>query len=187
MLTLEEKRELLQVARQTLQDYFENKKLTAVSPLESLKEKKGAFVTLHHEGKLKGCIGHLAADEPLFLVIQKMAIAAATGDPRFPPVSPEELSAMDIEISVLSPFQEIHSVEEIVVGRDGLYVVQGPRRGLLLPQVATEWGWDPEAFLAQTCVKAGLPREVWKKGGVLIFSFTAEVFGEKTIQEEKKS
>jgi len=114
---------------------------------------------------------------PLFKVVQECAVAAATEDPRFPPVSPKELSFLRIEISVLTPLFPILP-DEVEVGRHGLMVEQGRMRGLLLPQVPVEWGWDRETFLDQACVKAGLPPSAWRHGATLR-AFTAEVFGEE--------
>jgi len=136
-----------------------------------------AFVTLTKNGRLRGCIGYTEAVAPLFKVVQECAVAAATEDPRFPPVSPKELPFLRIEISVLTPLFPIRP-EEVEVGRHGLMVSQGRMRGLLLPQVPVEWGWDREAFLDQTCLKAGLPPSAWRHGATLM-AFTAEVFGEE--------
>ncbi len=139
-----------------------------------------AFVTLTKNGRLRGCIGYTEAVAPLFKVVQECAVAAATEDPRFPPVSSNELPSLRIEISVLTPLVPILP-EEVEVGRHGLMVSQGGMRGLLLPQVPVEWGWDRETFLDQTCVKAGLPPSAWRHGATLR-SFTAEVFGEEEKQ-----
>jgi hypothetical protein len=138
----------------------------------------GAFVSLHRHGALRGCIGHIGADEPLASVIGRCAVAAAMEDPRFPPVRPDEVPDLDVEVSVLGPVEPVRDVREIDVGRHGLIVEQHGHRGLLLPQVATEHGWDRDAFLDHTCVKAGLPRDAWKRGA-RILRFEAEVFGER--------
>jgi AmmeMemoRadiSam system protein A len=143
-----------------------------------LKGAWGAFVTLQEKGELRGCIGHMWSNEELYRLVQQMAVAAATEDPRFEPVQQEELADIDIEISVLSPMQLVKDVSEIQVGRDGLYIVAGPYAGVLLPQVATEWGWDRDEFLREVCLKAGLPSDAWKKGATL-YRFSAQVFGEK--------
>jgi len=140
----------------------------------------GAFVTLHtKEGALRGCIGLIEARLPLIETIYEMAIAAATQDPRFPPVSCAEVPHLHIEISVLSLPREIQDINEIEVGRHGLIISRGGRRGLLLPQVATEYNWDREEFLQHTCMKAGLPPEAWRDSGTKIECFEAEVFGEE--------
>jgi AmmeMemoRadiSam system protein A len=139
----------------------------------------GAFVTLHNHGDLRGCIGHIEPTEPLGTVVTRCAVAACSSDPRFPPITPTELEQIDIEISLLGPLEPIAGPQDIEVGRHGLVVERGWQRGLLLPQVATEWSWDAEAFLAHTCHKAGLPRDAWKHG-VKLWRFEAEVFGERT-------
>jgi AmmeMemoRadiSam system protein A len=136
-----------------------------------------AFVTLRSRERLRGCIGHLEPDRPLAAVVANAAVAAAFEDPRFPPVAAGELDDLTIEISVLGPFVPVPDPLTIEVGRHGLVVRSGWRRGLLLPQVAPEWGWTREEFLAQTCLKAGLPADAWRKG-TEIFCFEAEVFGE---------
>ena len=138
----------------------------------------GAFVTLHKRGALRGCVGHIEPTEPLGGVVPRCAVAACSSDPRFPPVARDELDAIDIEISLLGPLAPIAGPHDIVVGRDGLVVERGWQRGLLLPQVATEWGWNAETFLAHTCQKAGLPRDAWQKGAK-VSRFDAEVFGER--------
>jgi AmmeMemoRadiSam system protein A len=137
----------------------------------------GAFVSLHNQGDLRGCIGHIEATEPIGAVVPRCAVAACSSDPRFPHVTAPELEQIDIEISLLGPLEPIAGPQAIEVGRHGLVVEMGSRRGLLLPQVATEWKWDAETFLAQTCHKAGLARDAWKQGAKL-WRFEAEVFGE---------
>ena len=152
---------------------------SALRALQSalLEQLGAAFVSLHAHGDLRGCIGHIQANEPLGIVVPRCAVSACSSDPRFPPITSAELDDMEIEISLLGPFEPIASAAEIEIGRHGLFVEQGRHRGLLLPQVATEWRWDVEAFLAQTCRKAGLPRDAWKNGAAL-FRFEAEVFAE---------
>jgi AmmeMemoRadiSam system protein A len=133
-------------------------------------------VTLHLEGALRGCIGYPEAVFPLYQAIIRGAAGAALSDPRFPPVSREEVGALEIEISVLSLLAPIQP-DDVVVGTHGLVIEHGEARGLLLPQVPTEWGWDREQFLHHTSLKAGLPGDAWRQGATL-FAFTAEVFGE---------
>jgi AmmeMemoRadiSam system protein A len=140
----------------------------------------GAFVTLHANGTLRGCIGHIEADRPLADVVASCAVSAAKADPRFAPVTPAELEMLEIEVSILGPFEPVHSIDEIEVGRHGLLVESGWRRGLLLPQVAPEWGWSAAEFAAHTCRKAGLPRHAWPSGDATMYRFTAHVFAEKT-------
>lgn len=141
--------------------------------------KRGAFVTLHKQGRLRGCIGNFISDEPLTELIEDMAVAAASQDPRFPPLSGAELEQVDLEISVLSPLRRISDVNEIKVGTHGIYMVSPRGRGVLLPQVATEYGWDRDTFLDQTCVKAGLRPGCWRDPDTEILIFSAQIFGEK--------
>jgi AmmeMemoRadiSam system protein B/AmmeMemoRadiSam system protein A len=179
MLNAEDKATLLRMARETLQQYLTSQTIPQYEVTQSgLKGAWGAFVTLQEKGDLRGCIGHMSSNEELYRLVQEMAIAAATEDPRFEPVQAKELPDIDIEISVLSPMQLVKDVSEIEVGRDGLYIVSGPYAGVLLPQVATEWGWDRDEFLREVCLKAGLPTDAWKKGATL-YRFSAQVFGEK--------
>ena len=145
----------------------------------------GAFVTLNERGRLRGCIGHVRGDVPLRQTDAEMAVQAALHDPRFPSVTKEEVESLEIEISVLSPLTEVKDVSEIVVGRDGLIIQEGARSGLLLPQVATEYGWDRETFLEHTCRKAGLPEGCWRREGVVILRFSAEVFNEREVLGER--
>jgi uncharacterized protein len=139
----------------------------------------GAFVTLKRGGQLRGCIGTLQCRGPLAEEIARVAASAALEDPRFPPLTAAELDGLDVEVSVLGPLEEVDPSDPgaIVIGRHGLVVEQGRRRGLLLPQVATEWGWDREQFLAQTSVKAGLPPDAWRRGAT-VYRFVADVFGD---------
>lgn len=179
MLDDSDKTTLLELARLTLDSYLSNG-TTPSYPTErsSLREHKGAFVSLHHGEELRGCIGQLSADEELSKVVQHCALSAALEDVRFPPVSHDELAEMTIEISVLTPFHRIHSIDEIEVGKHGLYVVQGRFRGLLLPQVGSHYGWDRERFLQETCRKAGLPESAWRSPNTVIYIFEAQVFSE---------
>lgn len=143
---------------------------------DKLKEQYGAFVTLNEDGQLRGCIGYIVGQGPLFETIAKMALAAAFEDPRFVPVGPEEYDRLKVEISILSPLEKVPDVSSIVVGTHGLYMKKGNRSGLLLPQVATQWGWDRATLLTQTCAKAGLPTDAWKDPKTEIYWFQAEVF-----------
>src|SRR6185369_594520 len=123
-------------------------------------------------------IGNFVSDQPLYRLVQEMAVSAATRDPRFYPMKQQDLIDFDLEISVLSPLERISSLDEIQVGTHGLYIIKNSYRGVLLPQVATEYGWDRETFLKHTCLKAGLPENAWKKE-CDIHTFSALVFGEK--------
>jgi len=138
----------------------------------------GVFVSLLKHSELRGCIGHVEPDEPLGRLVPRCAVAAASTDPRFPPVTLSEVSELEIEISLLGPLEPIDGPADVIVGRHGLVVEREWHRGLLLPQVATEWEWDAETFLAHTCHKAGLPRDAWKHWAK-VWRFEAEVFGEK--------
>lgn len=141
-----------------------------------LQEVRGAFVTLHKHGKLRGCIGHITGRSPLAETIAEMAVAAAFQDPRFPSLDVGELEEIQIEISVLTPLDRLRDPEDIQIGRHGLVMKKGLRNGLLLPQVATEQGWDRRTFLENACIKAGLPRDAWKDGDTEIYVFSADVF-----------
>lgn len=183
-LTSEECALLLKLARNTIEMWLKEQKRPALPSAKGLLgESCGAFVTLHRKGQLRGCIGNMVGYGPLVETIQEMAIASATQDPRFHPVSFEELSEIDIEISVLSPMRRITNVEEIQVGTHGILMSRGICHGVLLPQVATEYGWDRVTFLENTCMKAGLPSNSWKDPQTKIEIFSAQVFGEK---EEKR-
>lgn len=147
--------------------------------LQALPEASGAFVTLKRDGQLRGCIGTLECRRPLAEEIARAAVSAAREDPRFAALRPEELDGLDVEVSILGPLEEIDPRDPaaIDIGRHGLVVEQGHRRGLLLPQVATEWGWDREQFLSHTCTKAGLPADCWQRGAK-VYRFAADVFGD---------
>jgi AmmeMemoRadiSam system protein A len=169
---------LLGIARRALGGYIGAGKIPPEEGVAGKLAAPGAaFVTLTKNGRLRGCIGYTEAVAPLFKVVQECAVAAATEDPRFPPVSSNELPSLRVEISVLTPLVPILP-EEVEVGRHGLMVAQGRMRGLLLPKVPVDLGWDRETFLAQTCVKAGLPPSAWRHGATLR-AFTAEVFAEE--------
>ena len=178
-LTKQEKALLLKIARKSIEAGLAGGEM---SPPEiessTLKEKMGAFVTLKKRDRLRGCIGFIEGRKPLYETVEEMAQAAAFRDPRFRPVREDELRDLDIEISALTPLRQIHDVDEIEVGRHGLYLVKGNHSGLLLPQVATEYNWDRMTFLKETCMKAGLPEDAWKDTDAQIFIFSATVFSE---------
>lgn len=178
----EARRRLLAHARSAIRSRLERTPLPeAPANLEGLEEKTGVFVSLHtRDGDLRGCIGTFASEDPLHRTVRDMAISAAVHDPRFPPLSASDLDRVEIEISVLSPMREVRDPGEIVVGEHGIYVTAGPYRGVLLPQVALEHGWDRETFLDQTCRKAGLSPRRWRDPDVKTRIFSAEVFGERT-------
>ncbi len=145
-------------------------------PTDRLRETYGAFVTLKKRGRLRGCIGHIVGDRPLWETVARMAQSAAFEDPRFPPVSAGEYDDLDLEISILSPLEQCPDPSLVLVGRHGLVIRKGGRSGLLLPQVPVEWGWDRETFLAHTCLKAGLDEAAWKDSDADLYWFQAEVF-----------
>lgn len=178
ILPPEEQRLLLRLARSAIRSAVEaGRVLPAVPALpELLRRRRGVFVTLRLEGDLRGCIGYPFPVKPLAEATQEAAVSAALRDPRFPPVEVEELPRISLEISVLTEPAPI-APQDVQVGVHGLIVRCGGKSGLLLPQVAMEYGWDAEEFLAQTCRKAGLPHDAWKKGEVL--GFEAQVFGEE--------
>ena len=171
-----EKKDLLKLARSAVSSYvLDNKILEKIPRTPGFDTKRGVFVTLKIGGRLRGCIGFIEPVLPLAQAVVQAAVHAASQDPRFNPVTREELSRLEYEISVLTPLMEVKNPSSIRVGRHGLVVAMDGRSGLLLPQVATENGWDRETFLRQTCFKAGLAPDAWKKGA-RIFSFEAIVF-----------
>ena len=176
-----EKYVLLGIARRALRSaVLHNTFPDPLPDYEALSKPAGAFVTLHHRGRLRGCIGQLAAGVPLVDVVAHCAVAAARDDPRFRPVKSDELDELEIEISILSPVTEIRP-EKIEIGRHGLVVTKGSQRGVLLPQVPVEQSWTPERFLQETCVKAGLDRNAWTTADTCVEAFTAEIFCESEI------
>ena len=173
-----DRRAILAAARQAIADAAAGRRPGAPPAAGVFARRAGAFVSLHRHGDLRGCIGHIDDDTTLSQVISHCAAAAAVDDPRFPPVTAGELADLDIEVSVLTPPVRVGDVAEIEVGRDGLIIEQHGRKGLLLPQVASEQHWDRETFLSRTCTKAGLPADAWRHGAT-IYRFQAEVFGER--------
>jgi len=178
LLTKKEQRDLLKIARETITSYVSSASIpTVATASRGLNLESGCFVTIKQHGQLRGCIGNFVSDQPLYRLVQEMAVSAATRDPRFYPMKPPDLDAFELEISVLSPLELISSVDEIKVGIHGIYLVKNSSRGVLLPQVATEYGWDRDTFLRHTCLKAGLPENAWQKD-CQIYIFSALVFGE---------
>ena len=178
LLTPDEQTVLLRIARETIVAHVTGSPIPVVAhPSRGLKHKHGCFVTIKQQGQLRGCIGNFVSEMPLYQLVQEMAVSASTRDPRFYPMKPADLDDFQLEISVLSSLKLISSVESIVVGKHGLYIIKNHHRGVLLPQVATEYGWDRETFLRHTCVKAGLPEDAWQNE-CEIHTFTALVFGE---------
>ena len=171
---------LLQIARRAILAHVRREAAVAATLDDDASGRRGgAFVTVHIKGDLRGCIGRLDVDEPVAVTVARCAVSACSADLRFRPVTVAELTFLVIEVSLLGALEPIAGPDDIHVGRHGVLVEQGRQRGLLLPQVATEWRWDRFEFLAQTCRKAGLPRDGWKEGAQL-WRFEAEVFSEPT-------
>jgi AmmeMemoRadiSam system protein A len=176
MLSDAEKKELLKIARETVRQHTTRGNSPEFRVESSaLLEKCGAFVSLHSHGELRGCVGYIEGVLPLWETVREMAVSASSEDSRFEPLSADELKDIEIEISVLSPLKLVKDVSEIEVGRHGLYIKKGFRSGLLLPQVAAEYGWDRTEFLEETCQKAGLPSDAWKHNAE-VYLFEAQVF-----------
>jgi len=185
-LTNVEKERLLELARAALEEAVRLGRVSQVAePAEALRTPCGAFVTLTRGRHLRGCIGHIEALKPLHATVRECARAAALDDPRFDPVTPSELPFLQLEISILSPLLDV-APQQVEVGRHGLLISRGSRRGLLLPQVAVEWNWDREKFLEETCLKAGLPADAWQHGA-RIQAFTAEVLKEPSTLASSSS
>jgi len=172
----EERKLLLETAHEAILSALEAREISLFTPSPHLSEPRGAFTTLYCQRKLRGCVGYPTALQPLFRTVIETARAAAFDDPRFIPLTLAEVGDLAVSLSVLSPLKPI-SPEAVEVGRHGLLVSEGPRRGLLLPQVPVEHGWNRITFLEQTCRKAGLPLDAWQTGAA-IEAFTAEVFGD---------
>jgi AmmeMemoRadiSam system protein A len=176
-LSEEERAELHRIARTVIENKARGNPVPAFSPGgDKLREEMGAFVCVYKHGMLRGCIGMIEASEPLHKTVEQMAESAAFRDPRFRPVTEDELPHLDLEISVLTPLRKIDSPDEIEVGTHGILIRKGYFSGLLLPQVATERSWDRLTFLQETCRKAGLPRDAWKDEDAQIYIFSADVF-----------
>ena len=179
MLNEGQRKTLLCIAREAVDAAARGERYRAEADDPELQRLGAAFVTLKKRGDLRGCIGTLEAYEPTLTSVARMARAAALEDPRFPAVRPAEVPDLAIDISLLSPAEKVTDVNEIEVGKHGLIFEQGSNRGLLLPQVPGECGWDREEFLDHTCRKAGLPKGSWRRGDCTLYAFTAEVFGEE--------
>lgn len=176
--TPEEKKELLKIARTTIANYLKNKrKVYPETDNPGFLEKRGVFVTLHKKGDLRGCIGYPLPVKPLIEAVVDNAVSSSTEDFRFRPVTLKELEDIDIEISVLTVPKKVDSYRDVQVGRDGIIISKGFRKGLLLPQVPVEQGWNLDEYISYGCMKAGLPTDEWKKG-VEIETFQGIVFGE---------
>lgn len=177
----EERAQLLQLAHESVLAALEDRRISLTPPSAHFAEPRGAFTSLYLHGQLRGCVGYVLPVAPVFQAVADTARAAALEDSRFRPVTVEEAPQLEIELSILSPPKPI-APEAVEIGRHGLLISMAGRRGLLLPQVAIEHGWDRITFLEQTCRKAGLPKDAWQKGA-LVEAFTAEVFGEDAPRE----
>ncbi|MGO9088013.1 MAG: AmmeMemoRadiSam system protein A [Candidatus Sulfotelmatobacter sp.] len=176
----EERSLLLHLAHDSIVSALEQREMPLDPPTAHLAEPRGVFTSLHLGGQLRGCVGYVLPLSPLYRAVAETARAAAFDDTRFYPVTPEEAPLLEIELSILSVPQAIHA-DAVEIGRHGLLISMGGRRGLLLPQVPVEHNWDRTTFLEQTCRKAGLPPDAWQKGA-LVEAFTAEVFGDDPDQ-----
>ncbi len=184
MLSDNEKKILINIAKKTIKARLENDKLPDFYyDQEALNQEVGAFITLKIDGQLSGCVGAIIAKKPLYMTISDMALQAAFHDPRFSPQKIDGYDGLEVEISVLTPFKKIKSIDEIEVGKHGLMINKGYNSGLLLPQVAIEHNWDRNTFLEHACIKAGLDADVWKESDAEIFIFSAEVFSSEEMKE----
>jgi AmmeMemoRadiSam system protein A len=179
MLSKTEAAKLLKIARNAITQQIMNKS----SDLEPSKERSlnihsGCFVTIKQNDNLRGCIGNFQSQQPLYQEVATMAVAAASQDPRFPPMNTEELDNFNLEITILSPLEKIEDTDKIEVGTHGIYIIKGFNRGVLLPQVATEYSWDRNTFLQQTCIKAGLPENSWQHQETEIYIFSGQIIHE---------
>lgn len=176
----DEKRELLRIARATLKEYLSSGRMPPGAPHRaSMLAPAAVFVTLRANGTIRGSVGSVVETAPLYRTIQEMAIAAASRDPRFPPVRLEDLADLTIEVSVLGPRTRVYAPSEICIGTHGVCVSADGKRGLLLPQAAVESGWDAETFLSQACQKAGLPPDTWHRPDAILEVFQTQDFAER--------
>ena len=180
-LPSESQKNLLELARQALEDVvlgIEREKKQIHDPYLQSRE-YGAFVSLHNRQELRGCIGNCAPQARLFETVTEMTEAAALRDPRVKPVSKKELAEIRIDITVLSPLEPVDDPLALQIGEHGLHIASGDKRGVLLPQVATQYGWDMRTFLEQTCLKAGLRKNAWIESDVRVSGFTALIIQEQ--------
>ena len=175
--TPQERALLLHLAHNSIEAALANREIPLDAPTPHMQEPRGVFTTLYRQGQLRGCVGYIFPVTSVYRTVAETARAAAFEDTRFRPVTPEEAPELEVHLSILSPLRPI-APAEVQLGRDGLLVSLGTRRGLLLPQVPVEYGWDQTTFLEQTCRKAGLPCDAWKQGATLE-AFTAEIFGDR--------
>jgi len=182
VLTLNEKKLLLEIAKKTIHAVVKNEIIPEPPEVNgNLSLKYGVFVTIHKEDQLRGCIGYIMGVEPLITAVVKMAKSASTEDPRFPSITIEELDKIEIEISVLSPLEKVDKIEDITVGKDGLLMKRNFYQGLLLPQVATENNWTLNEFLSHTAMKSGMEPDSWKDKNTEIYKFQADIFNQSIL------
>lgn len=183
MLSRNERISLLEIARQSVLAELEGNDYKPDASSPTLNEKRGVFVTLHKKGDLRGCIGYITGVKPLYQAVHEMAKEAAFHDPRFVPVGRGELSEIDFEISVMTPLKKIEHIDEIQTGKHGLFMKRGMNSGLLLPQVAVEYGYDRDSFLMQTCLKSGMEPSCYRDEDTDIYIFSADIFSEGALNE----
>jgi len=181
MLSEKDAAALLTIAREAIVHQIRHQAYQPAPREEkALVQKAGCFVTIKQDDQLRGCIGSFQTERPLFQEVAAMAMASASKDPRFHPMEEEELNDFRLEISVLSPLEKIEEIEQIEVGTHGIYIEKNFSRGVLLPQVATDYGWDRNTFLQQTCLKAGLPTDAWQAPDADIYIFSAQIIKEQS-------
>jgi len=179
MLNKSEASTLLQIAREAILHQVEGQNYSPTPQEEkTLNERSGCFVTIKQNDQLRGCIGNFQARQPLYREVAQMAAASATEDPRFEPMSPADIDDFTLELTVLSPLEKVEDTGSIEIGKHGIYIEKGVHRGVLLPQVATEHGWDRTTFLQQTCLKAGLPGNAWQAADADIYIFSGQIITE---------
>jgi AmmeMemoRadiSam system protein A len=178
LIGAEDQQRLLQLAREALEARVQRRKAPRVPGGGALDWPRGAFVTIHARGDLRGCLGQIGPAAPLGETVAHLAAVVSDSDPRFDPVTPSELGVIEIEISVLTPEREVAAPEDLEVGRHGVIIEQDGHRGLLLPQVATEQQWDRDTLLSHACLKARLRPDAWRRGARILV-FEAQVFGER--------
>jgi AmmeMemoRadiSam system protein A len=187
-LSPEDKKMLLKIARESIEAKLKNRsepKIRDNELPENLKTNYGAFVTLNKKGRLRGCIGRFMPNQPLYKVVQEMAVSAAFHDTRFAPVAKEEIKNIDIEISVLTPLKQIYSIDDFQLGKHGIYIIKGNRSGTYLPQVAESTGWNKEEFMGHCSrEKAGIGWNGWKNAD--LYTYEAMIFHEKELLSHKK-
>jgi len=184
MLTQTDATNLLRIAREAIDHQIKSMEYSPkLREEKALSECSGCFVTIKQNGQLRGCIGNFVSEQPLYREVATMAVAAASNDPRFPPLTRNDLGHFELEITVLSPLEKISDIKEIEIGTHGIYIIKGLNRGVLLPQVAAEYGWDRETFLQQTCIKAGLIEDTWQSPNTEIYIFSGQIVNKESLKK----